>query len=273
MPQLLSVVYNHLVFSSARASSLRRAVGVLRLLNQFVQGRVDRLRARVADPFVPDDSLVIEDVVGRCAARTPFGGDDSAVRKCTPVQLLLLHYGFEFLRFVSETVDAEEGKRFLCQLFHERPLVRPVGPSRGSELGPEIKQHDLATIVAQLELLTVLVNLFDLQRLPANGQMANLEQVCFRRLRDSAVVGRFHVAVICQSPVVKRLGFFHNLESVLTLQCTQVILSVKGFEAPGCFRLVLKQFDFLEAVTEELGQPQAGQPFDFPVRTLLEHRA
>src|SRR6185503_6528083 len=90
-----------------RASSLRRAVRVLRLLNQFVQGRVDRLRARVADPFVTDDSLVIEDVVGRCAARTPFGGDDSAVRKCTPVQLLLLHHGFEFLRFVSETVDAE----------------------------------------------------------------------------------------------------------------------------------------------------------------------
>ena len=52
--------------------------------------------------------------------------------------------------------------------------MRPVGPSGGSELGPEIKQHDLATIVAQLELLTVLVNLFDLQRLPANGQMANL---------------------------------------------------------------------------------------------------
>src|SRR5262245_60665027 len=38
-----------------------------RLVDQLLQGRVDRFLSGAADPFVTDDSLAIEDIVGRRA--------------------------------------------------------------------------------------------------------------------------------------------------------------------------------------------------------------
>jgi hypothetical protein len=52
-------------------------------------------------------------------------------------------------------VDAEQREGLSLQWFHERPLVRPIGPSGGSELGPEVEQHDLATVVAQQPIATM----------------------------------------------------------------------------------------------------------------------
>ena len=49
----------------------------------------------------------------------------------------------------------------LVQLRHERPLVGPTGPSGQSHLLPEIEEHDLAAVVAQIEANAVLVRAFD----------------------------------------------------------------------------------------------------------------
>jgi hypothetical protein len=40
---------------------------LFRLVDQFVQGGVDGLFARAADPLVADNTIVIDDVQGRCA--------------------------------------------------------------------------------------------------------------------------------------------------------------------------------------------------------------
>jgi hypothetical protein len=44
------------------------------------------------------------------------------------------------------------------EVLDERPLVGPTGPSGESEIVPEVEQHDLAAVTAQLEMLAVLVS-------------------------------------------------------------------------------------------------------------------
>ena len=63
--------------------------------------------------------------------------------------------------------------RLFLQLRHERPLVRPCGPSRQSEFAPELEQCHLATIVAQFELHSVMVLAFDVWGKPTDGQVTD----------------------------------------------------------------------------------------------------
>src|SRR5262249_14618439 len=71
--------------------SLRRLFSVhLRLVDQFLQSRVDGFFAGGADPFVPDHALGIEDVVARRAG-VPFGVDRILMRERPPVHFLLVH--------------------------------------------------------------------------------------------------------------------------------------------------------------------------------------
>src|SRR5262249_44686688 len=75
----------------------------------------------------------------------------------------LFHYLFKLFRLVADDVDADQGKRLLFQVLDERPLVGPTGASSQSVFRPEVEQHDLPTVVAQLELLAVLIFTFDLR--------------------------------------------------------------------------------------------------------------
>jgi hypothetical protein len=58
-------------------------------------------------------------------------------------------------------VDADKCEGLVFQVCHERPLVGPLGPSGESDEAPEVEQHNLATVVAELEGLAVLVLAFD----------------------------------------------------------------------------------------------------------------
>lgn len=71
--------------------------------------------------------------------------------------LLASHHVLEFLDVLRPGIDADQHERLVLQSLNERPLVWPGGPSDQSEFAPEVEQHDLATIVAELELLSVLI--------------------------------------------------------------------------------------------------------------------
>src|SRR5262249_35650655 len=53
--------------------------------------------------------------------------------------------------------------------FHERPLVRVHRPARGSPIPPEIENHHLAAIVAELECLAFDIFALDVGRNLTNG--------------------------------------------------------------------------------------------------------
>src|SRR5215471_1265735 len=124
---------------------------------------------------MPDHALVIDDVVGRRAAQVPASDDGGArVRERSPGQLLLVHHEFEFLRLVPADIYTDQGEGFLFEVLDERPLMGPLGPSGASGVVPEVEQHDLATVIAQLEALAVLVLSLDIRRLLTDGQVAEL---------------------------------------------------------------------------------------------------
>src|SRR5262249_23597183 len=152
----------------------------LRFLDQPVQGGIDGLRAGTADPLVPDHALGIDHVKGRRAGQVPLGRDGTLaqlarVRKGSPGQLLLFHRLLELLDVVAVDVDADQGEGLVFQLLDERPLVGPLGPSGESLLMPEVEQHHLAPVVAELEALAVLILAFDLRGLLADAQVADLK--------------------------------------------------------------------------------------------------
>jgi len=107
--------------------------------------------------FSPDRSFVIDDVKGWRRREVPLPVDLSHIVKRPPVYLLLSHYRFEFTGSVVPGIDADYSERLVFQCRHERPLVGPSGPSGQSEFAPEIEQHHFSAIVAQLELLPVLI--------------------------------------------------------------------------------------------------------------------
>src|SRR5262249_19168817 len=98
---------------------------VFRVVDQLLQGPVDRLLPGAADPLVTDDPLDIDDIVRRRAG-IPSRRDRSA-RNGAPRHLVLVHHRFELFRLVADYVDADQGKRFFPQVLHERPLVGPTG--------------------------------------------------------------------------------------------------------------------------------------------------
>src|SRR5262249_58620277 len=73
--------------------------------------------------------------------------------------------------------------------------VGPTGPSGQSDVLPEVEEHDLAAVVAQLEANAVLVRAFDVGRLLADGEVANREQLHFGVVADRAAEGEPDVAV------------------------------------------------------------------------------
>ena len=145
-------------------------------MNQPLQGSVDSLLAGLADPFAANGALVIDDVKRWCGGEIPLTVDGALVVERPPVDPLFRHHPFQFTWFMRPGIDADHCERLFFQIRYERPLVRPGGPSRQSELAPEIKQHDLAAIVTQFELLTVLVFAFDVGRSFADAQVTNVVQ-------------------------------------------------------------------------------------------------
>src|SRR5690349_16272994 len=132
----------------------------IELLHQLLQGRVDGLLARPTDPLVPDHPPGIEDVERRRVRQVPSARDrprtgGALVRERPPGQLLLLHHVFEVLA-VAPDVHADQCERLVLQTLHERPLVGPLAPSGQSVFRPEVEQHDLAPVVAELEPHAVL---------------------------------------------------------------------------------------------------------------------
>ena len=103
-------------------------------------------------------------------------GDFAFGRERAPADVLAGHHLLEFGGFVVETVDADHGERLVLQFVHERPLVGPTGPSNHSILHPEIEQHDLAAVVAELEVDAFLILARHFRRGLADGQASNLVQ-------------------------------------------------------------------------------------------------
>ncbi len=146
---------------------------VFRLVDQLLQGPVDRFLPGAADPLVTDDPLDIDDIVRRRTGVPP--GRDRLARDGSPGHLLLSHYLFELFRLMADDVDADQGKRLLFQVLDERPLVGPTGASSQSAFRPEVEQHHLPTVVAQFELLAVLIFTIDVLGFLADGEVAHLE--------------------------------------------------------------------------------------------------
>ena len=142
-------------------------------MDQLLQGHLDRFLPGAADPLVTDDPLDIDDVVRRRAGVPPRR--DRLARNGSPGHLLLLHHLFELFRLVADDVDADQGKRLLFQVLDERPLVGPTGASSQSVFRPEIEQHHLPAVVAQFQLLAVLIFTIDVRGFLADGEVAHLE--------------------------------------------------------------------------------------------------
>src|SRR5262249_13186278 len=126
---------------------------------------------------------------------------------------------------VAVDVDAEQGEGLVLQGLDERPLVGPLGSSGESLLMPEVEQHHLAAIVAELEALAVLVLAFDVRRFLADTQVVDLEQLRPGLLTDRAVVGVFHVAILLRGLLKKSFGLPGGPGAVLPQQIPEVILA------------------------------------------------
>ena len=120
-------------------------------VNELLQGGIDGVFARFADPLVPDHALMIDNKERWCRIGIPLTVDGAIVVKSSPSDVKFLHGVFQFTRIMRPGVDADESERFIFEFRYERPLVRPSGPSRQSELRPEIEQHDLAAKFAQFK--------------------------------------------------------------------------------------------------------------------------
>lgn len=142
-------------------------------MNQFLKDRVDELLARTAHPLAANRTFVVDDVEGRGGGIVPLFGDVALGYECSPIEIFAGHHFLELGWIFVPAVDADQSKRLLLQFLHERPLVRPTGPSSESVLHPEIEKHDLASIVAQLEARAVLVKAFDIWSCLADGQMTD----------------------------------------------------------------------------------------------------
>src|ERR1043166_8696916 len=126
-----------------------------------------------------DGAVDVQHVEGGPALDIPPGRDWATARGAvppgTPGNLILVHRLLEF-GLIPIAVDAEENERFAVESFHERSLLRVQVPGRPAPISPKIEQHDLASIVAQLELLAVKVLAFDLWRRLADGELMNRRQ-------------------------------------------------------------------------------------------------
>src|SRR5262249_34308954 len=119
------------------------------------------------------------------------------------------------------------------QVLDERPLVRPLGPSAESLFVPEVEQDDLATVVAQLEALAVLVHAFEGRRHLADEQMPELEQLCLDLLTNRAGIGDLLVGVLCTRSLEECLDLVADLRAILPSQFRQVVLSEQALVFPG----------------------------------------
>ena len=142
-------------------------------MDQLLQGHLDRFLPGATDALVTDDPLAIDDIVRRRAGVPPRR--DRLARDGSPGHLLLFHHFFELFRLVADDVNADQGKRLLFQIFDERPLVGPTGASGQSVFRPEVEQHHPPTVVAQFELLAVLIFTFDFRGFLADGEVAHFE--------------------------------------------------------------------------------------------------
>lgn len=89
--------------------------------------------------------------------------------------MFLFHHLFKVFRLVADDVDTDQSKRLVFQVLDERPLVGPSGPSHESVFRPEVEQHDFPTVVAQFELLAVLIFAFDVGGFFADGEIVHFE--------------------------------------------------------------------------------------------------
>src|SRR5262245_54645468 len=97
--------------------------------------------------------------------------------------------------------------------FDERPLVRPHGPSGGSVLVPEVEQHHLAAVVAQLELVAVLIPALDLGGDLADGQVEEIVQLQLGPVPDRTAGRQLHIAKLVGRPAEQLLALRPNLGS------------------------------------------------------------
>src|SRR5262245_61403528 len=153
------------------------------LLDQLLHGVINDLLASAAEPLVTDHPLVVDEINCRRARQVPFLGDGSHFRarpriaERPPGKVLLLHEFLEGRGARFTDVDADDGEWLAGELLDERPLVRPHGPSGASVLVPEIEQHHLAAVVAQLEPIAVLVLALDLGGNLADGKVQEIVQL------------------------------------------------------------------------------------------------
>ena len=96
------------------------------------------------------------------------------VRERPPGEVLLLDNVLQILAIAAD-VDADQDERPILQGLYERPLVRPLAPSSQSVFGPEVEQHDFPAVVAQFELVAVLIFAIDVLGFLADGEVAHLE--------------------------------------------------------------------------------------------------
>src|SRR5262249_34324495 len=141
-----------------------------------------------------------------------------------------------------------------------------------SDLLPEIQEHDLAAVVAQLEANAVLIRSLDRGCLLADSEMANREQLHSGVVADSAAEGELDVAIFVGGLFKDSLDLRGGLVPVLPPQRVEVVLAIQALVALADTRLILEQVEPIQTAVEEQGQAQAGPALDFLVGVLLEHR-
>src|SRR5262249_24342839 len=113
-----------------------------------------------------------------------------------------------------------------------RPWAQKAVPWE-SLLVPEIEQDHLARVVAQLEGLAVLVLTFDVRRLLADAQVADLEQLPFGLPTDRAPFRELDLAVFFHGLLEERFGLLAGFGAVLPLQFLQVLLAEQTCKFAG----------------------------------------
>lgn len=161
---------------------------LLRFFHEFIEELVDLLF--VSQILLPDHALVIDIVESRPARDIPRSRYVSArtflaTPEGAPGNLLFFVLFFEEL-FVGIAIDADECKGLAFHPFDERPLVWEHCHAGASPMPPEIKHHDLTTIITEFELLTIHVFAFDLGYNLSNLEIAEFKEVGFGTFAERA---------------------------------------------------------------------------------------
>src|SRR5205807_3398568 len=140
------------------------------LLEQYVHGVIQQ--GFVMNILIADDALVVDHKNRRPGSDAPLLVDRTARSSIDPRTpgYFLLDQALPKLGTVFITVDTEQSKRLALHLSYERPLVGVHRPAGASPMPPEVEDHHLAPVVAELEALAVDILAFDFGRFLAQNR-------------------------------------------------------------------------------------------------------